>query len=72
MAPRAVAARSAGFRGSTGSAAAGIAEFLLGRAFFPVADARDMLVRLAAGAGVFSWFFRFFRGDVPAVSGCAG
>jgi hypothetical protein len=55
MAPRAMAAPVACFfRGLTGSAAAGISEFQSGRAFFTVAGrARTLLVRFAAGTGVF-------------------
>ena len=67
MTARAVTAGSAGLRYGTGSAAAGLAEFLLGRAFFPVADARDMLVRLATRAGMFGCTFRFFPGNVLPV-----
>jgi hypothetical protein len=72
MTARAVAAGSPGLRYSAGSAAAGIAEFLLGRAFFPVADARLMLVRLAARTGVFGCVCRLFNGNFLTVVGCAG
>jgi hypothetical protein len=57
MAPRAMTARGPDLRCLAGSATTGIAEFLGGRAFFPVADARLMLVRLAARAGVFGGVF---------------
>ena len=61
MAPRAMPAGGASLRCCAGPAAAGIAEFLGGRAFFPVADARGMLVRLAARAGVFGHGIRINR-----------
>lgn len=71
MAPRAVTAGSAGLWDGAGSAAARIAEFLFGRAFFPVADAGDMLVRLAARAGVFGGIFRRVDGIFLSVTGRA-
>jgi hypothetical protein len=54
VAPGPVAAAvTCNFRSLTGSAATGIAEFLRGRAFLPVAGGtRKLFVLLAAGAGV--------------------
>jgi len=57
MTPGTVAAGGPCLRCLAGPAAAGIAEFLGGRAFFPVADARNMLMRLTACAGVFDLSF---------------
>jgi hypothetical protein len=57
MAPRAMTARGPDLRCLAGSATTDIAEFLGGRTFFPVADARLMLVRLPAGAGMFGGIF---------------
>jgi hypothetical protein len=68
----AVTAGSAGLRCLAGSTAAGIAEFLGGRAFFPAADARLMLVRLAARAGVFGCICRLFNGTFLSIISCAG
>ena len=72
MAPRAVTAGGAGIRCLSGSTAAGVAEFLGGRAFFPVADARLMLVRLTTGAGVFGGVFYGFNGIFLSDVGCVG
>ena len=64
MTPWAMTAWGAGFRCLAGSTAAGITEFLGGRAFFPVADARNMLMRLTARAGVSGYTFRLFDRSV--------
>lgn len=73
MAPRAVAARGSALCSGAGSAAAGIAEFLRGRAFFPVAgSARAVLMGLATGTGVFGRFFGRVDGVFLSVTGSAG
>jgi hypothetical protein len=74
MAPWAVAAAVAcNFRVLTGSAAAGISEFQRGRAFFTVAwGARTVLVRFAAGTGVFGSTVLLIEDFVLIIAGCAG
>jgi len=56
-----------------GCTAAGIAKFLRGRAFFPVAGgARVVLVGFAAGAGVFGRTVLMIEDIVLIIGGCAG
>jgi hypothetical protein len=57
------AAGTCNFRSLAGSAAAGIAEFQVGRAGFPVAGGtREFLVLFSAGAGVQGGGFLFMAG----------
>ena len=54
-------------------AAAGIAKFLRGRAFFTVTGrARAVLVRFAAGTSVFGSTVLLIEGNVLIIAGCAG
>ena len=71
MAPGPVtAAVTCFFRGLAGSAATGIAEFLRGRAFLPVAGGtRNFFVLLAAGAGVQGGGFVLVSG-FHGIAGC--
>jgi hypothetical protein len=67
------AAVACNFRVLTGSAAAGISEFQSRRAFFTVAGrAGTVLVRFAAGTGMFGSTVMLIENFVLIIAGCAG